>query len=1064
MALKFGSISTSINKVNRQLNSSLSNTQSLTGAVNQDAAQIQRLASQIGSVNINAREITNGFQSIGSAANNFSSTTNQISSLSGLGSVNVNQLLSSGLGSAVGQLGQIGQIGSVVSNFTNTISGITGAVTSLTSGTTFGQLSSLIGNFDLEQFSTNIINVIPRSLSELAFAVGGDFDTLRQEIEEIGDTSNLEDFVDDTFSALRNSIRGVGVAADKSASRSKIPNPLRNHNSFNYILTLGVLSASEYNRPELYRSNGFNKYIIRSGGGQYSNRYQVLDEAAGNSFTAFGVPIRDHAEYFIDDLEIDAVIVPNSNTGLAMGTTIRFKVTEPYSMGNFVQAIIGSATEQGYDNVIGVPFCLRIDFAGWNEDGETDANFVTAPIFIPINIINMEFNVSGQGSVYDVEAVAYSETGLGDSVNKSMTTINAVGRTVHEVLNGEVNSVSAALNDRIANLEDNDVLSTGDRYIIAFPQKLTDYAEVIAGTYTSPDSLTTPAEQVAISQGLASAPEGEFDPVVVPPSSQLFELLNNFANDTSRMNAIGKSLIDEDSGSSGDAPMGDGSQVRDQKTDTNNSADITLSPNEKSRVHQFHQNDTIVNIITGVLLSSEYAAENATADSDANGTRKWFKIQTQVYIDETETSIDERGRPARIYVYNVITYSLDEAKHCGPNEIPKNTQGLKDSAAKEYNYIYTGVNEDVLDFDINFNLAYITTALSNFAQNPGGAGTFGNKSVITGNDSAQGTSLLPAPRQSESSETNTTIEEVTEFGQNPNSLSRSDNVQLRVAQMFQNTLLNQWSDLITAEMRIIGDPFFLPQQTGNYIGQSAAGSPNLTTDGTMNYMQNEVFVVVNFKTPFDYQIEGATMEFPQVVSQFSGLFSCWAVTNNFSKGRFEQTIKLIRRRGQDAESTTENTGILAIDNSASIVEGFASTDDAALRQQRAQNIATGATFNSDGTVAGSGQAARPGSRLPPVVRAGGVTFDPRTGVFPGQSADSASNTEIFDLDQFRNDEVNNVLNSIGRSGINSQPPIPLRTGSAAPRPTRPGQNTSGQSAIDQSRAQKIDSQQGNSSV
>jgi len=71
MALKFGSISTSINKVNRQLNSSLSNTQSLTGAVNQDAAQIQRLASQIGSVNINAREITNGFQSIGSAANNF---------------------------------------------------------------------------------------------------------------------------------------------------------------------------------------------------------------------------------------------------------------------------------------------------------------------------------------------------------------------------------------------------------------------------------------------------------------------------------------------------------------------------------------------------------------------------------------------------------------------------------------------------------------------------------------------------------------------------------------------------------------------------------------------------------------------------------------------------------------------------------------------------------------------------------------------------------------------------------------------------------------------------------
>jgi len=438
------------------------------------------------------------------------------------------------------------------------------------------------------------------------------------------------------------------------------------------------------------------------------------------------------------------------------------------------------------------------------------------------------------------------------------------------------------------------------------------------------------------------------------------------------------------------------------------------------------QGQKIQTIIEEVIIASDYGRAIASKTPDKYGMVPWFRIQTQVYnSDSSPEVVSQTGTPSRIFVYRVVPYlvhiSIFQSASAKSPGIPQ----LKTQVAKEYNYIYTGVNEDVLDFDINFNLAYITTALSNFAQNPGGAGTFGNKSVITGNDSAQGTSLLPAPRQSESSETNTTIEEVTEFGQNPNSLSRSDNVQLRVAQMFQNTLLNQWSDLITAEMRIIGDPFFLPQQTGNYIGQSAAGSPNLTTDGTMNYMQNEVFVVVNFKTPFDYQIEGATMEFPQVVSQFSGLFSCWAVTNNFSKGRFEQTIKLIRRRGQDAESTTENTGILAIDNSASIVEGFASTDDAALRQQRAQNIATGATFNSDGTVAGSGQAARPGSRLPPVVRAGGVTFDPRTGVFPGQSADSASNTEIFDLDQFRNDEVNNVLNSIGRSGINSQPPIPL---------------------------------------
>jgi hypothetical protein len=435
---------------------------------------------------------------------------------------------------------------------------------------------------------------------------------------------------------------------------------------------------------------------------------------------------------------------------------------------------------------------------------------------------------------------------------------------------------------------------------------------------------------------------------------------------------------------------------------------------------------------------------------------------------DTGPSIDERGRPARIYVYNIIPYFLDEAKQCGPNEVPKNTQGLKDSAVKEYNYIYTGLNEDVLEFDLNFNLAFLTTALSNFGQNPGSAGHAGNLAFITGNNSAHGSSLLPPPRQSERSEVRSTVEEspilygVTDTG------SRSDNVQLRVAQMFHHTLINQWTDLITAEMRIVGDPFFIPQQTGNYIGQKAASSPNLLTDGTMNYMENELFIVVNFKTPFDYQIEGATMEFPQIVPQFSGLFSCWAVTNSFSKGRFEQTIKLIRRRGQDVESTTTNLGPVAIDNSTSIVDDFAFYDDAILRQQRAQNVATGATVYDD-AILRQQRAQNSGSLNVPRVSVGGVTFDPRTGVFPGQPASSA--TPIYDDAIFRSARNRTATSTPAQPVYDdaimrlnrTQPAIPSRT-STPPRPSRPGQNISGQAAIDQRRAQRIDSQQGNSRV
>ena len=33
-------------------------------------------------------------------------------------------------------------------------------------------------------------------------------------------------------------------------------------------------------------------------------------------------------------------------------------------------------------------YCIRIDFAGYNLDGTTAANFVTEPMYIPIKLIN----------------------------------------------------------------------------------------------------------------------------------------------------------------------------------------------------------------------------------------------------------------------------------------------------------------------------------------------------------------------------------------------------------------------------------------------------------------------------------------------------------------------------------------------------------------------------------------------------------------------------------------------------------------------------------------------------
>lgn len=962
MAINFKNIASSFTSATRQLNSVATGIQPLTGAIAQGAGRTQGLASQAGNVNVNAREITNGFQQAGQSSGNIPNITNQINNLSGFGNVNVNQILSTTVsGLAGGPLGQLGAIGNVVSNFTNTISGVTGAVQSLRSGTGLSDLTALIGGFDVGRFATNIINVVPKDFAELAFSVGGEFDAIRQRVAAIGDASNLEDFINLTFTPQGSSPRIFGdseadVATDDAArnrNRNRIPNPLRNHNSFNYVVSLACMTVQENNFPEVYREGVvFNQYIIRSSGGFYENRYQVLDELGDESGQGVG-----HAEYYIDDLEIDAVIAPNQNTRVAMGTTIRFTVTEPYSMGNFIEAIVGSVKEKSTSplaSVNGWPFCLQIDFVGYNEFGERSQKQVRSPIFIPINIINMELNVTGQGSVYDVQAVAYPETALSDSINQIFTDVEATGMLIHEVLNGETDSVIFAINDRIDNLEANDIISAGDRFIIAFPQDINDMTNAIREMTPTPDTIRTSVDIA----GIGPQPVQE----VRNPSSQMFENLMAYARNVDKMNEIGNSFIVEDASEGGSQPMGNPSEAHPNETDTLDPTASSMQVSTNRRTYPFGQGERITDIIEDIVVRSRYAADKATEESAANGTRQWFKIVTQVYLDNTAQAIAERGRPARIYVYSVILYFPDEAKSLGTGENPKNTQGLKDSAVKEYNYIYTGLNEDILEFDLTFNNAFFQTALANYNMNPGAEGHLGDATIADpGSNVSTGAAANAQNNDVDNKDVTGAVEETRTDGRNIG--TRSRDVKLQVAKMFHDRLINQPTDLITAEMKILGDPFFLPQQTGNYIGGSTS-NPNLTADGTVAYMENEVFLVVNFNTPFDYQIEGATMEFPKIVPQFSGLFSCWAVTNNFSKGRFEQTLKLIRRTGQDNVPTDGNKGPTTVDDARTIVTPL-------IR----------ATFNADGTVTGSGQSARPGSRLPPVVRAGGVTFDPRTDVF-----------------------------------------------------------------------------------
>ena len=985
MALSFSSINRALTDV-QNVSSSV---RSITAPTNSSVANIGRFASQIGTFDKLAGQTITNLSNLGSTLVDTGNVVGQIAGISGLGNKAADFLL----GAADTAIG---------------------TVASLTGNTTINSLRDLVGELP-EEFTENIIKVLPRDAAQLAGAVGGDFDILRQRVERIGDISNLDDFVNLSFkSPWDTDTIGAGlsnVTQNSGVSKSRIPNPLRKHNSYNYIITLGVLDPNSFNFPESYRSNGgFTSYILKSGGGNYSERYQVFDEVGSGT--------SEHAEYFIDNLEMDAVIAPNPNTGVATGTTISFTVTEPYSMGNFVEAIIGAAAEAGYSNYTQAPFALKFDFVGWNEGGQADANFIGQPSYVPILISKVEFSVTGQGSTYQVTAVPYSEIALGDEANTSNADINAVGTVVHDILNGPDRSITATLNQRIENLENEGVTSQGDRYIIAFPKDLNGFKSAIQGLSPGTESIQTAAQQTQRERGLATTPDQNaekqenLEQVVVPASSQLFQILDSYAKDESKMNAIGLSLVVEDTAEGGDQSQPDPNTTYNEDGDVINRGTVEAGPSEKAREHKFQSGETITQIIEKVLLRSQYAADQATTESNTNGTREWFKIDTQVYVDPDTSTQAIRGRPALVYVYSVIPYFPDEAKFLGTREAPQNTQGLMASAAKEYNYIYTGLNEDVLNFELNFNNAFMQTAFSNLGQNSGGANSLADRAHVSGADNVTGTQMSTNSGDSATRESGAGLREAPDLDV-VDSGSRSSDLKLRIARQFHNRITTQTVDMVTCEMEILGDPFFIPQQTGNFTGNPVRGAPNVIEEGTMNYMQNEVFIVVNFKTPFDYQIEGATMEFPQTVPQFSGLFSVWAVTNSFSGGQFKQTLKLIRRRGQDNEPTTGNQGPVVPNNSASINDNqepapLAGADTTAQARTRANStIGAGDPCSNEVTTVEQPEwaptadmTAEDALMSQPIlptqtttgggdvvfnqgaVRVGNVTFDPNTSIFP----------------------------------------------------------------------------------
>jgi len=677
------------------------------------------------------------------------------------------------------------------------------------------------------------------------------------------------------------------------------------------------LSTTELNNPLILRDNDFQKIILRSGGGKYETRHRIPIENE----------IGGDAEYFIDSLSTKGIIQPNQKTGVTLGTDLRFTVIEPYSMGNFIQSLITAAESLGYKSYNSAPFGVKIEFVGWNDTGTQSITPVQAPAYIPIQIISVNFSVNGSGSEYEVRAVPFSEIALSDEAAEIKSDINTVGTTVADVLSGVDRSVSATMNQRTATLEESGAQPNGDRFIIAFPKDPSAIMKIVAGQMTVPDITKTAAEQLQIERGLSELPEG--DPrkeeslanVVVPSKNTIGSNLENYSRDITFMNQIGLSLLVEDDNQGGTAAAADPSAAfNDEGVADTTTAELSVS--EKAREKSFPAGERIDTIIEKVLVDSIYAAENAEKNNET-GIRQLYRINTHVFLDNDPETEKRFGRNPRIYVYSVVPFYADDAAFQAPSGVAPNRAGIRAAAKKEFNYIYTGKNEEVLNFDIQFNNAFLQEAYSNFGMNQGSraSGTSDRKTAQSTGDQ-KGATVPETDQQAETGGVGSgSVSETNKFPITGD--SRTTDVRKRIAETFHQRFLNSNVDMLTADLEIMGDPYFLPTQTGNYIGDRGDG-PSITQEGYMTYIENQVYVIVNFRTPVDYSATGDNILFSQLVPEFSGIYQVISVESSFSGGKFTQSMSLVRSRGQENEEGTSQ-GFIGVDDSVTVNKGVADT-------------------------------------------------------------------------------------------------------------------------------------------
>jgi hypothetical protein len=612
-------------------------------------------------------------------------------------------------------------------------------------------------------------------------------------------------------------------------------NVLHDYENYTYNLQLWALTKDSFNKLYDGILPGGEPALLKDAELLISNGGISQDENRSPSFSV---------DFGLDNLEIESIIGNRAEGKGADALNIRFDIIEPYSvtlLDRLSQVVVRNGLGLDFKTLI---YCLKIQFLGYGALGIPQTIEGTTK-YIPFTMLNMTFSITNKGAVYKCQGIPQKDFSMSVMDNEIPIHLEMQGSTLGELLGAKKLSPGAGSTAR------------------------TDSTPASTSTTPSPKNLTKQLkdyEEYKVynnSQKIANEYYFELDPalydaIVIDPKK---------AED-------GQRAMSEITGSKGQAVASGGRKGQ-----------ITFDSTQGKFVAQ--AGSRLTDLLDNMLKMTDFTKKqvNISAPVKDKPVTLW-KIFPKIFIKGYDEATNTIARKVTFVITRYDYYGLPH-----PNMGQKPTP--KGCIVKDYDYMYTGANKDVMKVDIEYKIAFfeVFNALKDqYTENSNkGTGEVSDTTDVV--DNAVDRSLVKGSRKP-----------VSGIGPQQTSGASTVNKETIVVGELMNLLLDNAADMIRLDLQIVGDPDWVQQDNVLYeVSKLPAGSKTLT-NGTISYYDSITCFDFNFKAPLkDYDDTTGIFDVQtgKTSAIFSGTYQVLKVTSNFSRGRFTQKLDNVRVRIQD---------------------------------------------------------------------------------------------------------------------------------------------------------------------